>query len=194
MSVANTLNHESGPLVWIDCEMTGLNPRKDNIMEIAVLITDGNLELVDEGIEFVIRTEEAALNSMGEWCTKQHGQSGLTQACRTSPHSLEFVSKSVLDYIKRWIPQQRAGILAGNSVHADRSFLVESMPEVIDWLHYRLITNETLRYWYFFKTTPRNSHADGTRNTSALDDIRGSIQELKWYRQNIFIPATPPSK
>ncbi|KAF5380556.1 hypothetical protein D9615_004707 [Tricholomella constricta] len=136
-SMAKPLDFNAGPLIWVDCEMTGLDPRTDKILEIAVLITNGDLEIVDKGLEFVIRTDKAVLDRMGEWCTKQHGQSGLTQACLTSPHSLEEVSKSVLAYIKKWIPQQRTGVLAGNSVHADRSFLVEAMPEVIDWLHYR---------------------------------------------------------
>ncbi|KAG5647107.1 hypothetical protein DXG03_001478 [Asterophora parasitica] len=153
--MAKPLDFNAGPLVWVDCEMTGLDPRTDKIIEIAVLITNGNLELVDEGLEFVIRTDKADLDRMGEWCTKQHGQvrfsrphatahlipdatqSGLTKACLESPHSHENVTKAVLAYIKKWIPQQRVGVLAGNSVHADRSFLVEAMPEVVDWLHYR---------------------------------------------------------
>ncbi|KIK09280.1 hypothetical protein K443DRAFT_671776 [Laccaria amethystina LaAM-08-1] len=135
------LDFYDGPMVWIDCEMTGLNPRKDKILEIAVLITDGNLKIVDEGLEFVIKTEKSVLerNRMDTWCTRQHGNSGLTLACLKSPHTIEDVSKAVLAYIKKWIPKQRVGVLAGNSVHADRSFLVEEMPGVIDWLHYRII-------------------------------------------------------
>ncbi|KAG5639480.1 hypothetical protein H0H81_001602 [Sphagnurus paluster] len=157
--MAKPLDFNDGPLVWVDCEMTGLDPRKDKILEIAVLITNGNLEIVDEGIQFVIRTDKAVLDGMGAWCTKQHAQvssflktggsdfihnvrtqSGLTRACLTSPFSHEYVSRAVLDYIKKWIPQQRVGVLAGNSIHADRSFLVEEMPAVIDWLHYRSVS------------------------------------------------------
>ncbi|KAK7691734.1 hypothetical protein QCA50_005134 [Cerrena zonata] len=134
-----SLHWDSGPLVWIDCEMTGLDPKQNQIIEIAVLITNGNLELVDEGINYVIKTERAALDLMDEWCTNQHGSSGLTQACIDSPHTKEFVTQQVLNYIKKWIPQQRVGILAGSSVHADRAFLVEEMPEVTDWLHYRFV-------------------------------------------------------
>lgn len=137
MSTIRTLDFRDGPLVWVDCEMTGLDPRKDKILEIAVLITNGNLDIVDDGIKYVIRTDESILDKMDKWCTKQHAQSGLTQACLTSPFSHDYVAKAVLNYIKKWIPNQRVGVLAGNSVHADRSFLVEEMPEVVNWLHYR---------------------------------------------------------
>ncbi|KAJ3575059.1 hypothetical protein NP233_g1350 [Leucocoprinus birnbaumii] len=133
------LGFYAGPLVWIDCEMTGLSPRKDKIMEIAVLITNGNLELVDEGIQYIIKTEKEVLDGMDEWCTNQHGQSGLTKACLESEYTREYVSSEVLKYIKKWIPDPRAGVLAGSSVHADRAFLVEEMPEVIEHLHYRIV-------------------------------------------------------
>ncbi|KAG1903252.1 ribonuclease H-like domain-containing protein [Suillus fuscotomentosus] len=189
MSPQTPLDFSSGPMVWIDCEMTGLDPRRDKILEIAVLITNGDLELVDEqGIQFVIRTDEALLNSMDEWCRVQHGKSGLTQACMTSPHTREHVSKAVLEYIKKWVPQRRTAVLAGNSVHADRSFLVEEMPEVIDWLHYRIVDvssiKELCRRWYPDNQVPKDPLAGKHR---ASDDIMDSIQELSWYRQNIFV-------
>ncbi|KAF8178594.1 ribonuclease H-like domain-containing protein [Mycena galopus ATCC 62051] len=192
------LSYGNGPMVWVDCEMTGLDADKDKILEIAVIITNGNLDLVDEGIEFIIRTDKAILDGMDEWCTKQHGQSGLTQACLDSPHSLEDVSKAVLEYIKKWIPQRRVGILAGNSVHADRTFLVKYMPEITDWLHYRIIdvssVKELSRRWYPHLGIPRLAES----NHRALDDIRGSIKELEWYRRNIFVqpptPANPTTK
>ncbi|KAK7045627.1 Phosphatidylinositol 3,4,5-trisphosphate-dependent Rac exchanger 2 protein [Paramarasmius palmivorus] len=135
--ISRQLTLADGPMVWIDCEMTGLDPDEDKIMEIAVLITNGNLELVDEGIEYIVRVDKRQLDRMGEWCTKQHGESGLTEACLSSPFTKEQVAKKVLAYIKKWIPQQRAGVLAGNSIHMDRVFLAKEMPEIIDWLHYR---------------------------------------------------------
>lgn len=189
MSPKAPLDFSSGPMVWIDCEMTGLDPRKDKILEIAVLITNGNLELVDEqGIQFVIKTDKAVLNSMDEWCKTQHGKSGLTQACMTSPHTREYVSKAILEYIKKWVPKKRTAVLAGNSVHADRSFLVEEMPEVIDWLHYRIVDvssiKELCRRWYPDNQVPKDASAGRHR---AYDDIMDSIQELSWYRQNIFV-------
>ncbi|KAF5321918.1 hypothetical protein D9619_001968 [Psilocybe cf. subviscida] len=169
------LNFNAGPLVWIDCEMTGLNPQKDKIIEIAVLITNGNLDIVDEGLEYVIKTDKALLDGMDDWCTEQHGRSGLTKACLESPHTMESVSKSVLEYIKKWVPTERIGVLAGNSVHADRMFLAAQMPEIIDHLHYRIVG--TLA-----------SLVRASRHPSAaLDDIRGSIKELQWYRENVFV-------
>ncbi|KAJ6520744.1 oligoribonuclease [Mycena capillaripes] len=193
------LSYGDGPMVWVDCEMTGLDPDKDQILEIAVSAFFRSSMLVfyttiDDGIEYIIRTEKATLDAMNEWCTKQHGQSGLTQACLDSPHSHEEVSKAVLEYIKKWVPQRRVGILAGNSVHADRTFLAKHMPEITEWLHYRSLSlshvssvKELSRRWYPHLGIPKLAES----NHRALDDIRGSIKELEWYRRNIFMPSTP---
>ncbi|TFK74014.1 ribonuclease H-like protein [Pluteus cervinus] len=184
------LNAAAGPLVWIDCEMTGLNPRTDKLLEIAVLITNGNLQLVDDGIEYIIQTDKAILDSMDPWCINQHGKSGLTKACLESPYSREYVCEQVLAYIKKWIPDKRIGILAGSSVHADKGFLVEEMPEIVDWLHYRIVdvssVKELCSRWYPDKKRPRVAES----NHRALDDIKGSIKELEWYRGNIFVPPS----
>ncbi|EMD33121.1 hypothetical protein CERSUDRAFT_87446 [Gelatoporia subvermispora B] len=145
MSTSQPLDFHAGPLVWIDCEMTGLNPETDKILEIAVLITNGNLELVDNGLEFIIRTEKEALDRMDEWCTSQHGKSGLTQACLTSSHTTDEVAQEVLSYIKKWIPQERTGVLAGNTVHMDKAFLEKEMPEIVKWLHYRLVDVSSIK-------------------------------------------------
>jgi len=186
------LNFNDGPLVWIDCEMTGLDPSKDRIIEIAVLITNGNLDIVDSGIEYVIQTDKTFLNGMDSWCTEQHGRSGLTQACLDSPHTPDFVADKVLEYIKKWVPSQQTGVLAGNSVHADRMFLAAQMPAVIDWLHYRIVDvssiKELSRRWYAQQGIPP---PPAKKSHRALDDIIGSIEELQWYRQNIFV--TPSS-
>ncbi|KAI0753058.1 oligoribonuclease [Daedaleopsis nitida] len=183
------LDFAAGPLVWIDCEMTGLDPRTDRLLEIAVLITNGNLELVDDGISYVIKTDKEVLDRMDEWCRNTHGASGLTQACMNSPHSKDYVKQRVLEYIKKWIPKERTGVLAGNSVHADRAFLVGEMPEVIDWLHYRIVDvssiKELSRRWYR-TTKPRASPQEPAHR--ALDDIQGSIRELEWYRKHLFMP------
>ncbi|THU78921.1 ribonuclease H-like protein [Dendrothele bispora CBS 962.96] len=193
------LTSSSGPLVWIDCEMTGLNPEKDKILEIAVLITDGDLNIVDEGIEYIVKTEKTLLDGMDSWCTKQHGESGLTKACLESPYTRDYVSQAVFAYIKKWVPEQRTACLAGNSVHADRSFLVKEMPEVIDWLHYRIESTawvdvssikECVRRWYPAPSQRAPKHDSDHR---ALSDIRGSIGELKWYRENIFVEPIPYS-
>ncbi|KAI0629042.1 ribonuclease H-like protein [Trametes polyzona] len=184
---AKSLDWQAGPLVWIDCEMTGLDPRTDKILEIAVLITNGNLEIVDEGISYVIRTDKEVLDNMGTWCQNTHGASGLTEACIDSPFTKDFVEQQVLNYIKKWIPKAGHGVLAGNSVHMDRAFLVGEMPSVTDWLHYRftLHAQELARRWYRtsspVSTSPEAAHR-------ALDDIKGSIRELQWYRKNLFLP------
>ncbi|KAF8526069.1 ribonuclease H-like domain-containing protein [Hysterangium stoloniferum] len=180
------LRFSNGPLVWVDCEMTGLDPQKNKIMEIAILITNGDLELVDESLHYVIKTDKTDLDTMDSWCVAQHGSSGLAQACLDSPHSHEFVKQSVLSYIKKWIPDPRVGVLAGNSVHADRSFLALHMSEVTDWLHYRIVDvssiKELVRRWYPDTLVPKS-----VSNHRALDDIRASIEELKWYQENVFI-------
>ncbi|KAI0365579.1 ribonuclease H-like protein [Pilatotrama ljubarskyi] len=183
------LHWQAGPLVWIDCEMTGLDPRKNQIIEIAVLITNGNLEIVDEGISYIIRTDKEVLDKMDDWCRATHGASGLTEACIESPYTKDFVQQQVLSYIKKWIPKERIGVLAGNSVHMDRSFLVGEMPDVVDWLHYRIVDvssiKELARRWYRTASPPSTPQEPSHR---ALDDIKGSIRELQWYRKNLFLP------
>ncbi|TFY70421.1 hypothetical protein EVG20_g2582 [Dentipellis fragilis] len=188
MASAKPMAFSDGPLVWIDCEMTGLDLRKDKIIEVAVLITNGNLDVVDEGIEYVVRTDKADLDAMDEWCTKQHGSSGLTEHCLNSPCSMSTVQDAVMQYIKKWVPEQRTAVLAGNSVHADKAFLAKDMPAVVDWLHYRIVDvssiKELHRRWYPNHPYPKTQES----SHRALDDIRGSIRELQWYRDNIFVP------
>ncbi|KAL5504629.1 REX2 [Sanghuangporus vaninii] len=149
---------DQGPLVWIDLEMTGLNARSDEIMEIAVLITDGNLELLDDGIQYVVKVDKEKLDNMDEWCTRQHGSTGLTQACLDSPHTLPFVEDATLEYIRRYIPEKRADVSS---------------------------IKELCRRWYKgLVAPPMVKESDAHR---ALDDIRGSIKELQWYRDHIFV-------
>ncbi|KAI0002182.1 ribonuclease H-like domain-containing protein [Russula compacta] len=176
------LTYYDGPLIWIDCEMTGLDYNTDRILEIAVLITNGNLDVVDDGLEFVIRTEKAVLDNMSMWCIQHHGASGLTAACLKSNHTTAAVQEEILKYIQKWVPQRRTAMLAGNSVHADRAFLAREMPEVVDWLHYRSLGST----WYPRRPLPDTVFKRETKHR-ALDDIRGSIEELKWYRGNIFV-------
>ncbi|ORX35796.1 ribonuclease H-like domain-containing protein [Kockovaella imperatae] len=202
------LNYDDGPLVWIDCEMTGLNYDTDRLLEIAVIITDGRLEPVDEGIEYIIQTPKEVLDKlsqkpsfnhvdgMDEWCTTTHGESGLTQACIDSPHTLEAVSQTVLDYVKRHIPDRGSGLLAGSSVHADLRFLYKYMPDLVKHLSYRILdvssVKEICRRWHPSVTEKERAGRTGKVAHRALDDIRGSIRELKFYQENIFIPLEPP--
>lgn len=128
---ARVLSAADMPLVWIDCEMSGLSEH-DILLEVAVIITDGNLVPVDEGVSYIISTPKAVLDGMDEWCTKTHGETGLTAACQNPdiayPHI--DVRTAVLAYILDRVPEKRTACLAGSSVHADKVFLVREMPEV----------------------------------------------------------------
>ncbi|KAF8504766.1 ribonuclease H-like protein [Russula emetica] len=185
------LTYYDGPLVWIDCEMTGLDYKSDRILEIAVIITNGNLEVVDDGLEFVIHAEKAVLDNMNDWCIEHHKASGLTDACLRSKHTTVSVQEEIVKYLKKWIPLRRTAMLAGNSVHADRAFLAREMPEIVDWLHYRIVDvssiKELHRRWYPRRPLPDRIFRRDTKHR-ALDDIRGSIEELKWYREYVFVP------
>ncbi|KAF9039448.1 ribonuclease H-like protein [Hymenopellis radicata] len=174
-----------GPLVWIDCEMTGLDHRNDKIIEIAVLITNGNLDIIDEGVRYAIKTDKEALDKMDDWCTKTHFESGLTAECLASTHTLAEVEEAVLAYVKRRIPTKRSAVLAGSSVHVDRQFLCEQMPKLIEWLHYRIVDCSTIKElasrWY--PDLPDRYFVSKHR---ALDDIRDSISDLARYRRVLF--------
>ncbi|WWC70092.1 uncharacterized protein I206_104039 [Kwoniella pini CBS 10737] len=198
MTEFTPLEYDDGPLVWIDCEMTGLDFLNDKIIEIAVIITNGNLEPVDEGINYIINTSKEVLDGMNEWCINQHGKSGLTKSCLESKDSYEQVIEKVLKYIKKWIPEKGAGILAGSTVHADMRFLMIGMPEIMKHLSYRIVDvssiKEICKRWY-----PSIRQQDKARRTTesahrALDDIKASIEELKFYRETIFIPVENPTK
>jgi len=167
----------------------GLDVEKDSVIEIAVIITNGHLEPIDSGVDWVIRTDKAVLDEMGEWCTDQHGRSGLTQACIDSPHTFQEVSDAVLAYVRHWIPDPRVGVLAGSSVHADARFLHKCMPDLMQHLHYRIVdvstVKELARRWYpdwYRKADAR----ERTISHRALDDIKASIHELQLYRDELF--------
>ncbi|KIY68092.1 ribonuclease H-like protein [Cylindrobasidium torrendii FP15055 ss-10] len=182
---AVALTGKDGPLVWVDCEMTGLDHKNDKIIEIAVLITNGNLELVDEGIRYVIKTEKKYLDGMDKWCVKTHGESGLTEEVLGAQESIQEVEAKVLAYVKRWVASPRTAILAGSSVHVDRQFLCEQMPSLVEYLHYRICDCSTIKelaYRWYDPLQPR----ERTVNHRALDDIKGSIQELSYFRKHIF--------
>ncbi|KAB5591310.1 Exonuclease [Ceratobasidium theobromae] len=127
------LGRQDRPLVWVDLETTGLDATKNRILEIAVLITNGNLEPVDEeGCHFIVKADNTIFEEMDEWCTKQHTKSGLVKAVLESPHSPTEVAAAVKEYITRWVPQPRTAVLAGSSVHFDAMFLRATGPDVIE--------------------------------------------------------------
>lgn len=178
------------PLVWIDCEMTGLNVREDALIEVAVVITDANLRIVDKGIDVLIAPPAAALENMSDFVRTMHTSSGLLDDLADGL-SLEEATRRVLDYIRRFVPDKGRAILAGNSVGTDKMFLEAYMPEVIDHLHYRLVDvssiKELAKRWHrkAFENAPVKH--GGHR---ALADILESIQELEYYRRVLF-PAEP---
>ena len=180
-------------LVWIDCEMTGLNPEADCLVEIAVVITNSDLELVDEGIDIVIKPRPESLANMNDFVREMHTTSGLIEEFETGL-SLEDAEARVLEYIKQYIPEARQAPLAGNSIGTDRMFLNRYMPSLDQHLHYRNIDvssiKELARRWYprVYFNIPKK---DGGHR--ALADIKESIQELRYYRETVFVELPGPT-
>jgi oligoribonuclease len=184
---------ENDRLVWIDCEMTGLDLAVDELVEIAVVITDFELRPIDPGFQIVIRPSDAALTNMNDFVTKMHETSGLINEIPDGV-SLEDAQAQTLAYIKRFVPLERKAPLAGNTIGTDRMFLAKYMPDVDHWLHYRNVDvssiKELSRRWYprvFFQAPSK----DGGHR--ALADILESIRELRYYRAAVFVDEPGPS-
>ncbi|HEY0475381.1 MAG TPA: oligoribonuclease [Kribbella sp.] len=179
-------------LVWIDCEMTGLDLATDALIEVAVLVTDYELNVLSEGIDLVIAPPPAALEQMGDFVRDMHTASGLL-AELPKGIALADAEQQVLDFIASYVPDPRKAALAGNSVGTDRTFLVRDMPKVESHLHYRNVDvssiKELVRRWYprVYYATPAK-----TGNHRALADITESIAELRYYRQTVFVPQPGP--
>lgn len=188
-------NNLKDPLVWIDCEMTGLDLEQDCLVEVAVIITDGQTNIVDEGIDLLIKPRPGALENMGDFVREMHTKSGLLAELETpAALELEEAEKQVLEYIKRFVPGKGQALLAGNSVGTDKQFLEKEMPQVISHLHYRLVdvssVKELAKRWYpraFYHAPEKHG---GHR---ALADIRESIQELRYYRKALWPAGEGPS-
>ncbi|XP_045216162.2 oligoribonuclease, mitochondrial-like isoform X2 [Mercenaria mercenaria] len=168
--------------------MSGLDVEKEHILEMACLVTDADLNIIAETEDLVIHQPDSVLDNMGDWCKQHHGESGLTEAVRKSKISLSDAEDRMLQFVQEHTVKRKAP-LAGNSIHADRMFLVKYMPRFIDHLHYRLVDVSTIkelsRRWY----TREFSNAPKKKLTHrALDDIKESIEELQYYRYNIFKP------
>jgi oligoribonuclease len=172
-------------LVWIDLEMTGLDPEKEGIIEMATIVTDKNLNILAEGPNLVIKQPARLLARMDDWNQKQHGKSGLLEKVKKSKVTVRAAEKKTLRFIRKYCVAKKTA-LAGNSVYHDRRFIIRYMQELDKFLHYRLIDVSTLkdlvRRWY-----PKNKSAPKKRETHrALDDIRESIEELRYYRKTYF--------
>jgi len=183
----------SDPLVWIDCEMTGLDLSADALIEVAVVVTDYELKPLADGIDVLIKPSTAALEQMGDYVRNMHTSSGLLDDLE-SGLTMEEARETVLDYVTSLVPEARSAQLAGNSVGTDKAFLARDMPELIEHLHYRIVDvsslKELAKRWYprtFFHAPKK---AGGHR---ALADILESIDELRYYRAVLFPDGEGPS-
>jgi oligoribonuclease len=180
-------------LVWIDCEMTGLDLAKDKLIEVAALVTDPELRVLGEGVDLVIHADDAALDAMPEIVREMHTKSGLTDEVRKSAITMDQAEAALLAYVKEFVPNPRAAPLCGNSIATDRGFIARDMPTLDSYLHYRMIDvssiKELCRRWY-----PRVYFGQPVKGLAhrALADIRESIRELEYYRRSIFVPQPGP--
>jgi oligoribonuclease len=180
-------------LVWIDCEMTGLNPESDCLVEVAVVITNSELEILDEGFDVVIKPREDSWANMNDFVRNMHTESGLIHEVE---NGLELADAEhlILEYIKRFVPNAKEAPLAGNTIGTDRMFLNRYMPELDQHLHYRNIDvssiKELARRWYprvYFQMPKKGG------DHRALADILESIQELRYYRETVMVPLPGPT-
>ncbi len=181
-------------LVWIDCEMTGLDLGSDKLIEIAALVTDADLNILGDGVDVVIHADNAALSSMIDVVADMHSRSGLTEEVKASTVDLATAEAMVMDYIGNHVKQPKTAPLAGNSIATDRSFIARDMPALNAFLHYRMIDvssiKELCRRWY-----PRIYFGQPAKGLAhrALADIHESIRELQYYRRTAFVPPPGPS-
>ena len=181
-------------LVWVDCEMTGLNVRTDKLIEIAALVTDSDLNILGDGIDVVIHASDEDLAAMPEVVVAMHAKSGLTDRVRESTVTVQQAEEMVLSYIREHVPEARVAPLAGNSIATDRGFISRDMPALEAHLHYRMIDvssiKELCRRWYpriYFGQPPKEM------THRALTDITESIRELAYYRATAFVADPGPS-
>jgi oligoribonuclease len=186
------MNGNNERLVWIDCEMTGLDLRRDALIEVAALVTDSELNILGDGVDVVVKPPAAAVEQMLPIVREMHTLSGLLDELE---HGLDMAEAQnlVLDYVRAHVPEARKAPLAGNSVGTDRGFLARDMPDLEGHLHYRVVDvssiKELVRRWYprvYFQAPAK------TGNHRALGDIRDSIEELKYYRAAVFVPLPGP--
>ncbi|HEY3750881.1 MAG TPA: oligoribonuclease [Pseudonocardiaceae bacterium] len=181
-------------LVWIDCEMTGLDLGKDALIEIAALVTDADLKVLGDGVDVVIHADDPALDGMPDVVRDMHAKSGLTEEVRRSTVSMADAERQVLEYVRAYVPDPRTAPLAGNSIATDRGFIARDMPDLDTHLHYRMVDvssiKELCRRWF-----PRIYYAQPEKGLAhrALADIKESIRELEYYRRTAFVPQPGPS-
>lgn len=180
-------------LVWVDCEMTGLDLARDALVEVAVLVTDGDLRVLGEGVDLIVKPPAEALQAMGDFVRDMHTKSGLLDALDAGL-SLGEAEDRVLEYVRRYVNGPRQAPLAGNTIGTDRAFLARDLPAFESFVHYRNVdvssVKELARRWYprsFFNSPAKQG------NHRALADIQESIEELRYYREAIFVAPPGPT-
>jgi oligoribonuclease len=179
-------------MVWADCEMTGLDLANDALIEVAALVTDGRLNVLGDGIDLIIKPSDAALEQMGDFVREMHSSSGLL-AELDSGLAMAEAEEQILDYVRAFVPEPRKAPLAGNTIGTDRAFLARDMPAFESHVHYRNVDvssiKELARRWY-----PRAYYSAPAKsgNHRALADVRESIEELRYYRDAVFVPLPGP--
>jgi oligoribonuclease len=179
------MSKDNNNLVWIDMEMTGLDPETCKVLEIATIVTDAQLNILAEGPVIAVHQSNDILDAMDDWCTKVHGESGLTQRCKDSTYTEEQAAQQTINFLQKYV-DKGVSPLCGNTIGQDRRFMVKYMPELEDYFHYRSIdvstVKELAKRWkpeVLEGFTKKGIHL-------ALDDIRESIEELKFYREKVF--------
>jgi len=179
-------------MVWADCEMTGLDLAQDALIEVAALVTDGELNVLGEGVDLVIKPTEQALDQMGDFVRMMHTSSGLLEQLQNGL-SMAEAEERVLDYVRGFVKEPRRAPLAGNTIGTDRAFLARDMPTFEGYVHYRNVdvssVKELARRWF-----PRAYYSAPAKsgNHRALADVRESIEELRYYRDAVFVPLPGP--
>ncbi len=181
-------------IVWMDMEMTGLDPAKERIIEVATIITTAQLDEIASGPEIVVHQDDAVLAAMDDWNRKHHGSSGLIDRVKASTTSDADAEAQIIELINSKCSAKERPVLAGNSIHQDRRFIRRYMPKLDARLHYRMIDVSTIkelaRRWFPGIIAKQPLKNDTHR---ALDDVRESVAELRWYRSNIFVQAPAPA-
>ncbi len=172
-------------LIWIDLEMTGLDPEQDRIIEIATIVTDANLTILAEGPVLAVHQSDSQLALMDDWNVKTHTQSGLVTRVKQSEYSEQRAEQATLDFLKQWVPENCSPI-CGNSIGQDRRFLVKYMPQLENYFHYRAVDVSTLKELARRWKPEILSQFQKKGTHQALDDIRESIAELAFYRENFL--------
>ncbi len=178
------MSQSENNLIWVDLEMTGLDTDNDQIIEIATIVTDSQLNVIEEGPVLAIHQPDEVLNQMDEWNTRQHGQSGLTERVKNSQYNVAEAESMTLDFLKDFVPSGKSP-MCGNSICQDRRFMHRLMPKLEEYFHYRNLdvssVKEIVKRW-----APSQPQFDKKSTHLALDDIRDSISELKFYREKFF--------